>query len=327
MLMRRYSIRINKESLRQFLIEKGIWIVNVSRPKHRSQRPRKLMAGEMIQLDGSDEAWFEERGPRSTLLNFIDDASSLDYGQLAKSENLHDIFKVSWDYFETVGIPCSLYVDFGKVFRVNLNNPDHDKITQWERAMAELDIKVIHAHSPQAKGRVERSHETHQDRLIKELRLEGISNIDDANKFIQNDYMPRHNTKFAVKPAREGSAYRSAKGIDLNNILCIKTERYVQNDFVVRYNTRQFQLRKHQQAVVQPKEYIMVHEHLDGTITLWTRGIQLNYREILKPVSHEKEGLAKGFENPSSAQRIFNAWPLMHRGIHAHDGGANAIPF
>jgi len=177
-----YNITVNRETLRAAMIEHGCWKAKSRKTKHRERRERKEFFGEMVQFDGSPHDWFEGRNVRCTLLVFIDDATSyIPFMKFVPSESTKHAMCALKDYVERQGIPLSLYVDFGSVFSVNVNNPDRDKITQFKRCCNELAIEIQYAHSPQAKGRVERSNKTHQDRLIKELRLAGISTPEKAN--------------------------------------------------------------------------------------------------------------------------------------------------
>jgi len=218
------GIKINKETLRQAMIEGGVWQAKQKRFKHRKRRPRRPMIGLMIQLDGSPHDWFEGRGPKCTLLVFIDDATSqLLWLEFVPSESAEAVVNATKNYIKVHGRPYSMYVDYGSVFSVNTNNAERDKKTQWERMMQELDIKVIHASSPQAKGRVERSNGTLQDRLLKELRLASVSIMDEANKFIrESNYIALHNARFAVLPAQPGNAHRPIATYDLEAIFCFK---------------------------------------------------------------------------------------------------------
>jgi hypothetical protein len=188
--------------------------------------------------------------------------------------------KATANYLKKFGRPTSFYVDHGSVWSVNVNNSDGDKKTQFERAMAELDIEIIHANSPQAKGRVERSNQTLQDRLIKDMRLEKISSREAANKFAQNTYIPKHNELFSVAPAEPVDAHRSLDGFNLYNIMSKKTERVIAQDYVITHGKQLFQLSKHQSAVIRPKERVTVSNHLDGKISISIRKIQLNFTRI-----------------------------------------------
>jgi hypothetical protein len=240
------------------MIRAGIWEGRKSRTKHRKKRERRSMRGIMIQLDGSPHDWFEGRGPKCTLLVFIDDATSqLLWLEFARSENESDVMRATRNYINRHGIPHEFYVDFGSVFSVNTNNPERDKKTQWERAVEELSIKVIHAHSPQAKGRVEKANDTLQDRLVKEMRLAGISSIEDANGFLREDYfIPKHNERFAVAPAQTGDAHRPLIGYDLDIIFCSRETRVLANDHTIVFNKRIFQLDRQQRTIIRPRDLI-----------------------------------------------------------------------
>ena len=275
------GIIISKETLRQEMIKESLWETKKRKPKYRSQRPRKLHFGEMTQLDGSPHDWFEGRGPKCTLLVFIDDATSaLLWLEFATSESTEAAFSAAKAYIEKYGRPISLYVDYGSVWSVNTNNQDREKITQFERAMQELSVTVIHARSPQAKGRVERANKTLQDRLVKEMRLAGISTIEAANAFVQNFYIPKHNAKFAIEALCKENVHRSIEDFDMEKIFCMKEERLLQNDFTIRYKNRVFQLHKDQRTIIRPKNRIIVSENLTGVITLSIRQTDLNFNEI-----------------------------------------------
>ncbi len=306
-LLELYGKKISEEALRKSMIKHGLWIVNERKIKHRIRRPRKSCFGIMIQLDGSPHDWFEGRGDECTLLVFIDDATSkIVWLEFVKSESLESVMKATLHYFKQYGIPRSFYTDYGSVFSVNTNNPDREKITQFERALKELDIEIIHARSPQAKGRVERSNKTHQDRLIKEMRLKNISTIEDANKFLKDYYMHKHNLKFAKEPADSTNVHRSIKGIDLNNILCIKEERKLQNDFTILYQKRIFQLEAKQRTIIRPKNDITVNVHLDGSIRLSVRKTDLFFKEIneRKHIEKTEEKIVKNYHpKPSENSR------------------------
>lgn len=289
------DIKISKETMRQVMIKAGIWQAKKKKLKHRKRRERRLMIGLLIQLDGSPHDWFEGRGPWCTLLVFIDDATSrILWLEFAESESFKAVAGATKNYIEKHGRPVSFYVDFGSVFSVNLNNPEREKKTEFERIMAELLVKVSHATSPQAKGRVERANKTLQDRLVKEMRLANVSSMEAANQFVQKgDFIQKHNTKFAVPSAAEGNAHRSIENYNLYDIFCTQENRIVNNDFTVHYKRKLFQLNKRQAAIIRPKNYITISEHLDGKITLKIRNNQLNFKEVgmrkankLSPVAH-----------------------------------------
>lgn len=285
-----YQIVISKECLRKAMIAHGHWFGKRRKSKHRAWRARKEYFGLLIQLDGSPHDWFEGRGPKCTLLVFIDDATSeIVWAELVPSESVESLMQSTRRYIERFGRPHMFYVDFGSVFSVNTNNPDGIKITQFKRACNELGIEITYAHSPQAKGRVERSNKTHQDRLIKELRLHNISTMEEANTFIQDVYIPRHNKAFAVKAAKEGDVHRPIISHNLDDIFCIKEERVIQNDFTVQYKKRILQLLAEQKAVIRPKEIVTILEHFNGKLSITIRNFKLNFTEVeRRPVkAHE----------------------------------------
>lgn len=276
-----HGIKVSKETLRQIMISEGIWISKKRRP-YRQRRMRRHMRGMMVQLDGSPHDWFEGRAPKCTLLVFIDDATSeLLWLEFALSESVYSVMRATKNYIQAYGRPHEFYVDFGSTFSVNLNNKERDKKSEWERAMKELGIAVIHAHSPQAKGRVERANGTLQDRLIKEMRLANISSIEEANTFLQkSSFIADHNKKFAVSPAQSGDAHMPVNLFDLENVFCIKQSRILTNDFTITYKKRILQLSKEQKTIIRPKNEIIVRESLSGIINLSIRRTDLVFREI-----------------------------------------------
>jgi Integrase core domain. len=285
-----YKIKVCNETLRQAMIRNGLWSNKAQRAKHRKRRERMICRGIMTQLDGSPHDWFEGRGPWCTLLVFIDDATSeFLWLEFAESESTKAIMQATKNYVTACGCPGSFYVDFGSVFSVNTNNPERVKITQFERATQELGIRVIHATSPQAKGRVERANKTLQDRLVKELRLARISTIEEANAFIKSGYLKKHNTQFAITAVDPTDAHRPLTGQNLDAIFCGKEERVLMNDFTIMYNKHIFQLSKQQKTLLRPRERIMVSEQLDGKTTLSIRAIALNFTEISHRQTKPKE--------------------------------------
>jgi hypothetical protein len=237
----------------------------------------------MIQVDGSPHDWFEGRAPNATLIVLIDDATSkVVWLHFAESESTESLMKATRSYVEAYGRPVSIYVDYGSVFSVNTNNPDREKLTQYGRAMKELGVKVKFAHSPQAKGRVERVNKTLQDRLIKEMRLANICSIGEANRFVQEKYLNIHNGKFAVNPELEQNLHRPIEGFNLDNIFCYKEDRVLQNDFVIRYKNKLLQLHKEQKTILRSKNKIVIHESLEGKLSLFIRKTWLCFNEIVE---------------------------------------------
>ena len=283
-----HDLTIHPETLRLAMSQAGLW-----RPKHQRTnvhvwRERKAYVGELVQGDGSPHAWFEDRAPKCTLLAFIDDATSrILWLEFAPSESTDSLMRATWHYLEACGRPLTFYFDRGSVYKVNLGLDD-ERTTQYARALTELDIRLIHARSPQAKGRVERLFETLQDRLVKELRLAGISTIAGANLFIREVYIPAHNAKFAVAPKEVTDLHCSLDGYNLHQILCLKTPRLLTADFTLRFRNRWLQLERKQPTIIHPKDTLIVYEHLNKELTVWIRTTKLSWRDIPKPTASPK---------------------------------------
>lgn len=285
-LMQNHDIFVNRETLRIAMIQEGLWHNKIRKIKHRRWRERKTCFGIMIQVDGSDHDWFESRAPRCTLLVFIDDATSkIVWAEFVTGESVENLMHASYGYFRKHGLPVSLYVDHASVFSVNKANPDRIKITQYERAMKELSVEMIHANSSQAKGRVERVNKTLQDRLVKELRLANISSMDAGNRFLREKYLNEHNAKFAVAASDSSDAHRSINGYSLDHILCIKDQRSLANDFTISYETRLLQIESQVKVAIRPKDQVTVLRLLDNSLVLWLRNTTLSFTEITQKPS------------------------------------------
>ncbi len=310
-----HGIQVSREVVRKAMIEEGLWHSRKRSGKHRKRRERKLMFGMMIQLDGSPHDWFEGRAPECTLLVFIDDATSrILWLEFAPSESVFALMAATKNYIEKYGIPQTFYVDHGSVFHVNLNNKDDIKKTQWERACESIDIEIEHAHSPQAKGRVERCNQTMQDRLIKEMRLAGISSITAANNYLRaSNFITKHNAAFQVPPTQQGNAHADAQSYDLADVFSMQETRILMNDFTITYHNRIFQLTPHQKTILRPKDIIVVKVHLDGEIKLWIRKTALAFSEIYQRVTpqvQEKKIVDYKPRKPSqSSQRWVSGLP------------------
>lgn len=276
------AISVNKETLRIWMSEAGIWI-----PRLKKQgavhlwRPRRTCTGELVQLDGSFHPWFEGRAESCCLLAFIDDATSkLLWLELCEAESTECLMQATKHYLETIGRPVELYTDRGGVYKVNLSNQDEEKVTQYARALKELGIGLIFARSPQAKGRVERVFGTLQDRLVKELRLKGIASIEEANRYLQEEYLALHNAQFSVSPREEVDLHRSLTGFDLQAILCTKETRILQADWCLSYQNRWLQVQPKQPLILAKKEKITVSRYLNGSLHLSVRETNLAFKEL-----------------------------------------------
>jgi transposase len=228
-LSEKHGINVSKETLRQWMINWGLW--KAKRQKQAQihpQRDRRDCFGELIQIDGSPHPWFEERGPKCCLLVAIDDATSqLCSLHFEPTETTAGYFKLMRKYIVTHGIPLATYSDQHGIFRINLPTAREDTETQFGRAARQLGIEVICAHTPEAKGRVERANQTLQDRLVKEMRLLGISDIESANAYLPT-YMKDHNSRFAVEAQSLEDAHRKELPVDeeMNLIFSYQDEKF-----------------------------------------------------------------------------------------------------
>jgi len=223
------GIIINHETLRKLMIRHNLWSVADRKKRRHQWRERKHHFGELVQIDGSFHRWFGDE--YATLIAFIDDATGkLMVAEFVKQETIKDFACLTHQYLKKYGRPLVLYSDRGKVFKVNKSNGSTASKTQFQRILQELDIDLVHAYSPQAKGRVERLFKTMQDRLVKELELANISTCSAANRYLNNVYIQEHNKKFAVKPIENADFHRSIKGINMLSIFCLKFERIINNN-------------------------------------------------------------------------------------------------
>jgi len=289
-LSKLHGIKVSTSALRSGMIQDGIWRAKEPKAKHRAWRERRACLGMLVQLDGSDHDWFEGRGPRCVLLVYIDDATSrILYAEFVHVEDTLTLMRATKTYLLRYGRPIAFYVDKDSIYKVNRQATieeelrEVDPITQFTRAMEELNIEVIPANSPQAKGRVERGFGTHQDRLVKEFRLAGISTMEAANKFLWEVYIPDHNARCAVDPANRTDAHRPLlKSHLLEEILSLRTERTVFNDFTVRFQNKFFQVLPDQPVRVRPKNKVLVEIRLDGSTHLRFKDQYLSFKPTAK---------------------------------------------
>jgi len=273
---------VDHETLRGWLIKAGLWQRRRKRKRHRSWRERRAHFGELVQLDGSHHQWFEKRGGKCCLMNMVDDAQGTTLSWLAEEETIFAAMQLLWLWIEAYGIPQSLYTDKKNVYVIDEKTRQIaaesglEVLTQFGRACKQLGIEIITAHSPQAKGRVERNHGTYQDRLVKELRLAEISTIEAGNQFLQASYCDQINQKFAVTPRAQADYHRAAKGYDLASIFCIEEERSVTTDWTVRFANQYYQLQPLQRAALG-KGTVLVRRYLNGELHFCYRDRDLPY--------------------------------------------------
>lgn len=294
-LAQRHSLVLSAETLRQWMIAEELWVTKRRKAARIHQRrPRRPCRGELVQIDGSPHDWFEGRAPRCTLIVFIDDATGeLLALRFVPSETTQAYMETLQTYLTTHGRPVALYSDKHTVFRIN--NPEREgELTQFSRALKTLDIEAIHANTPQAKGRVERANKTLQDRLVKELRLQGISDIEAANDFLPG-FMTLYNDRFAVPPHNPLDAHREVLHApeELAFILSLHHERKLSKNLTLQFKNREYQLLVRGQGYAMRGATLTVCEAFDGTLTLFYKGHVMAYRLLAEgepptPLDDEK---------------------------------------
>jgi transposase len=286
-LAERHGITLSAETLRGWLRQRGIEHFARRKRPHRAWRARKAQVGALLQMDGSHHAWFEGRGPTCVLMAYIDDASSRVAVRFYEYEGTIPAMDSFRRYVRRYGVPLCAYADKHTTYRAPGEPTVAQQLagtkpqSQFERALAELGVTLIHAHSPQAKGRVERLFKTLQDRLVKDLRLAGIATIEAANRFLEV-WLPRYNRRFAIQPAEAADLHRpSPTARELDRILCLKTTRALRRDWTVAHHGRLYQITTNIRTT-----QISVEDHLDGTIQMTHHGRPLRYQVITaRPVT------------------------------------------
>jgi len=282
------GLAIDAETLRRWMLDAGLWSRERKRRKHRRRRERKEHFGELVQLDGSFHAWVEERGPQGCLIDLVDDATNTTWAQLGEQETIWAVVDALRAWIEQYGVPLALYVDWKNLYKRPANARERlrgqEPMTQFGRMCAQLGIEIIAASSPQAKGRVERAHGTHQDRLVKKLRRKGICGHEAANVYLRTEYLPEHNGRFRRAAARPEDYHRRAPGgAELDRIFRLETERSISEDWVVRYENRYFQLERQSGRYAPARSKVRVSESRHGQIRIEYRGRALAWREIPAP--------------------------------------------
>jgi len=286
------GIKVSGESVRQILLEKGSYTKQRRYPKHRQWREPCSREGQMVQYDTSDHDWLEGRGPKLYLIGGVDDATSRVAGaKFVLADGVKQNMEVFKDIVQRRGIPLSVYVDCGSNFKTTRHQSMEYQLkgeysdTQFARALGELGIRIIYAYSPQAKGRIERKFGVFQDRLCSELRLHNISTLEDANRYLWEKFIPKHNQKFSRIAKELDSAYRSLpKGLSLKDVFCLKEERTVAGDNTISYQGKTFQILPNEYRLSYYKVKVKVHEYLDGSINIFYHGKKLKH----KPISKDK---------------------------------------
>jgi hypothetical protein len=272
------GLALSPNTLTALLKERGLWARRRRRGRHRKRRERRSSFGSMLQVDGSHHDWFEGRAGRCVLMVIIDDASNRTYARFYPAETTVAAFDAVGRWVKLHGLPRSLYADRHSIYR-DEGRPEEP--TQFGRAMTELGVELILAHSPQAKGRVERRHAVFQDRLVKELRLRGISDMRQANALLDEVFLADLNRRYAVEPADGQDLHRALDpGVRLDEVLCVREERVVGLDWCVRWDNRWLQIGPEHAALRLPRRRVLVRELADGRLLLDHQGRRLSFTEL-----------------------------------------------
>lgn len=327
-----HDVRLSVETTRQLMIKAGHW-----RPRKggsvcaHPMRERRARFGEMIQIDGSPHDWFEGRSEYCTLLVFIDDATGqLTQLRFAPTETTLGYMRVLHDHILVHGVPAALYSDKHSIFRINAKEADPEAETQFSRAARELGIECIHAHSPQAKGRVERANQTLQDRLVKEMRLAGINNMEEANTWLPG-YIEDFNRRFAVAPQDESDAHLAYAGTpsSLARILSIQVTKTLTKNLSCQHENQLLQVETTGSGLGLRGARVTIHEHFDGSQELLWRKRKLNYGVMSKPQRQSAVADGKSINaqvdkamarrNTCQKPAANHPWRKMPVGKSAHD--------
>jgi Integrase core domain/Homeodomain-like domain len=299
-LRKRHRLTVSKETLRHWMTEAGLWRAGHRRVVEVHQwRPRRSRCGELVQWDTSDHDWLEGRGGRIYLIAMIDDATSRLFARFVRHDSSEENRRLLWAYLERFGRPLAFYTDKAGMFQVAVKTKrqqeregrDRPQMppTQIERALRELNIVWIPAHSPQAKGRIERQFLTAQDRLVKGLRVAGACTLDQANAYLENEYLAWWNQTLVVQPADSADAHRPlGKEHDLAAILSHMEQRQVTNDYTVRYEGKVYQIDRRDIQVGMRKGWVCVERRLDGSVALHFQGRYLRVRRCAPPLALPK---------------------------------------
>ncbi len=298
------GIEVDAETLRRWMLAAGLWSRERKRKVHRKRRERKPHFGQLVQMDGSFEDWLEGRGPYGCLMNLVDDATSTTLCRLGEQETIWAAAGVLRAWIEAHGVPMALYTDWKNVYVREPTTKEllHGKtpVTQFGGMCGRLGISIIAASSAQAKGRVERNHGTHQDRLIKKMRRKKIGTHEAANEYLEKEYLPEHNRRFAVE-AGEPEDYHRARPAKraLEEALHLETERTLGEDWVVRDDSRFFQVTR-ESRYAPAKSKVVVCQWQDGRREIRYRGKRLEFEEIAqRPAKVKIESKRKAHRKPA----------------------------
>ena len=316
---------VDHETLRRWRLAQGKPRLRRRRQRHRQWRERKPCFGAMVQLDGSHHDWFEGRGPRCVLMVMVDDATNRVWAQFFQEETTHASYDMVEGWTRRYGLPQSLYVDRDSIYRCEGMGTIEEQLagktpqTQFGRAMEQLSVELILANSPQAKGRVERMNGTLQDRLVKALRLEEISDIQKANEHLRERFLPALNRKFEVQPASAADVHRGVPR-ELKQILSWEVQRVVQRDWTVQHDGQWYQLERRHESLALAGKNVIVRRLRNESIQIERQGQKLAWRKLSqRPKRVEKSTTEKRPMQRAATPRQEHPWrrPLLRGGRRA----------
>jgi transposase len=280
-LATKHGITVSRETVRTWIRDSGLWRAQKQHVKEiHLYRPRRSRCGELVQWDTSEHDWLEGRGPVIYLISMIDDATSRLHARFVDHDSTEQNMRLLWSYLEQYGRPIAFYTDKATLFQntpkvhrkqTELNRDDREPLpaTQIGRALRELDVALIPAHSPQAKGRVERSFGTAQDRLVKGLRVAGARTLEQANRYLNNEYLPWWNKTLITGPASPDDAHRRLDDRHLLPAILSHVEtRQVKNDYTVQFRSRRYQIHRQSVCTGLRGASIRVERRLDGNVAM-----------------------------------------------------------
>jgi transposase len=343
------KLAVDAETLRRWMLAEGLWSRTRGKQRlHRRRRQRKDHFGELVQMDGSFHAWFEARGPQGCLMNMVDDATGTTSSGLGEAETIWAAVAVLRGWIEKYGVPRTLYTDWKNVYKTAPTPLQQERgetpVTHFGRMCERLGIQIIAASSPQAKGRVERNNGVQQDRLVKKLRRRGIRTYQGANRYLHVEYLAEHNRRFARPAARSQDYHRAAPSSEeLDRIFRLEIERFVSNDWVVRYQGRTLQLLPPSRRYGPRESKAWLYESEDGRMEIHYRGEPVRFQEITvshgsvkqesapqihvpyvrpRPQPDNNHPYKRDYENRIKRSR----WKQLKRAVRARAEGSASVP-
>ena len=281
------GLAVDHETLRRWLLKAGLWHKQRHRAAYRSRRPPRARFGELVQMDGSHHHWFGPEREPACLMVMVDDATKQTLAIMAAQETTEAAMRLLWAWSELHGLPQALYTDRKNVYITEREPTLEEQLASEEPRTAfglasfKLDIHLIAAHSPQAKGRVERRHGVFQDRLLKEIALRGLTSIEEVNQLLANGFLQDLNDRFTIPPVDSRTAHRPLPpGLKLEDVFCFEQWRTVQNDWTIRHQNQHYQILSNNRPLPRPKDKVLVRTRLDGTVHLLFKDTPLDFAPI-----------------------------------------------